>query len=228
MGQTSRVGVFGGTFDPVHVGHLIVAEILQYELDLERIIFLPAGRPPHKPEQSLAPDHDRVEMLRLAIRRSPTFSISMIDLERPGFSYTAKSLELLAQSLPENTEMYFIMGQDSLRDFPNWHRPDLIAKQVKLGVALRPGVEVHVEDIERAVPEAAGRIEIVPVPLIGIASRDIRWRVAHGKPFRYQVLPLVADYIQEHGLYRHGSDPEPSGVDFASDLTHSRDRPYTP
>lgn len=201
MAQRQNIGVFGGTFDPIHVGHLIIAEILLHELELEHVVFLPAGRPPHKPSRILASNHDRIEMLRLAIRRSSEFSISMVDLDRPGYSYTSRSLEILHESFGHETDFVFLMGQDSLRDFPNWHRPDLIAQQARLGVAQRPGVDTSVAEIEQAVPETTGRITIVPVPLIGISSTDVRWRIAKGKPFRYQVAPLVADYIDQHRLY---------------------------
>jgi nicotinate-nucleotide adenylyltransferase len=150
MEQVDRVGVFGGTFDPVHVGHLIVAEILRHRLALSRIIFLPAGRPPHKPAQELASDEDRINMLALSIGGSPHFSISTlalsiggsphfsistIDIDRIGPSYTSESLRMLRDQIGHLHELYFLMGQDSLRDFPSWHRPDLIARQARFGVA---------------------------------------------------------------------------------------------
>jgi nicotinate-nucleotide adenylyltransferase len=204
-----RIGVFGGTFDPIHVGHLIAAEILRYSLRLEQVIFLPAGRPPHKPTQVLAEDIDRVAMLKLALDGRPDFAISKVDLDRPGYSYTARSLEILRAELPDAVELYFLMGQDSLRDFPNWRYPDQIACQARLGVAQRPGFDVSVTNIEAAVPETVGRIELVPIPLIGISSRDLRRRICSGEPFRYQVLPTVADYIECHGLYRAADETQP-------------------
>lgn len=201
MVEQERVGVFGGTFDPVHVGHLIVAEILRHRLALSRIVFLPAGRPPHKPGQELASDEDRINMLALSIGGSPHFSISTIDIDRLGPSYTSDSLRTLREQLGASCELYFLMGQDSLRDFPNWHRPDLIARQARLGVALRPGYDVSVEEIADAVPETRGRVELVSVPLIGISSRELRASIrAHG-PFRFQVVPAVANYIDERRLY---------------------------
>jgi nicotinate-nucleotide adenylyltransferase len=199
------VGVFGGTFDPVHVGHLIIAEILRYALKLDEVVLLPAGRPPHKPDQDVTDDHHRLTMLDLSLDGARHFSVSRIDIERAGFSYTADSLALLRQSYSHDCELYFLMGQDSLRDFPNWYRPDLIARQARLGVALRPGVEVSVEEIARSVPETRGRVELVSVPLIGISSRELRQQIRAGGPFRYQVLPAVADYIVAQRLYR-GSD----------------------
>jgi nicotinate-nucleotide adenylyltransferase len=198
---TPCIGVFGGTFDPVHVGHLIMAEIFRHRLHLDQIVFLPAGRPPHKPTQELVDDHHRIRMLELSMDGSPHFAISTIDIDRAGFNYTADSLRLLQQAYPSGCELYFLMGQDSLRDFPNWHRPDLIAEQARLGVALRPGFEVSVEEINAAVPQTTSRIDLVHVPLIGISSRELRENIRSGGPFRFQVVPKVADYIEEHGLY---------------------------
>lgn len=199
-----RIGVFGGTFDPVHVGHLIMAEIFRYALRLERVVFLPAGRPPHKPTQELVEDEHRLRMLELSLEGAPHFAISTIDIQRAGYSYTADSLALLRQTYPRDCELYFLMGQDSLRDFPTWHRPDLIARQARLGVALRPGVEVSIEEIAEAVPETRGRVELVSVPLIGISSRELREQIRLGGPFRFQVVPAVADYIVAQRLYRAG------------------------
>jgi nicotinate-nucleotide adenylyltransferase len=201
MTEHERVGVFGGTFDPVHVGHLIMAEIFRYRLALSRVIFLPAGRPPHKPDQQLASDDDRINMLSLSIGGSPHFSISTVDIDRVGPSYTFESLRVLREQLGGTSEMYFLMGQDSLRDFPNWVRPDLIAEQARLGVALRPGFDVSVDEIASAVPETRGRVEIVSVPLIGISSRELRASIANNGPYRFQVVPAVANYIAEHHLY---------------------------
>lgn len=202
MSASRHLAVFGGTFDPIHVGHLIVAEIMRHHLNLEQVIFLPAGRPPHKPGQVLSADHDRLAMLQLAIADSPAFTISTIDLDRPGASYTADTLRILQARVGPECTLHFLMGQDSLRDFPTWHRPDLIAERARLVVALRPGVSVEVEAIEQAVPATRGRIRLVPVPLIGISSRDLRATIRAAGPYRYQVLPAVADYIERQHLYR--------------------------
>ena len=198
---SQRLGVLGGSFDPVHVGHMIVAEILRHRLDLDRVIVLPAGRPPHKPSRVLASDEDRVTMLELSFDGAPHFEISTIDLDRPGWSYTSDSLRLIREQQSGDCELVFLMGQDSLRDFPNWHRPDLIVQQAHLGVARRPDVEVSVESVHEAVPETRGRITLVDIPLIGISSRGIRASIRAGGPFRFQVVPAVADYIEANGLY---------------------------
>lgn len=180
-----------------------MAEIFRFHLNLDQIVFLPAGRPPHKPLQEMASDADRIRMLELALDDAPHFDISTIDIDRAGLSYTADSLRLLRERYPSGCELYFLMGQDSLRDFPHWHRPDLIAQQARLGVALRPGFDVSVEAIAMAVPETLGRVDVVRVPLIGISSRELRESIRAGGPFRFQVVPSVADYIESERLYAH-------------------------
>jgi nicotinate-nucleotide adenylyltransferase len=174
---------------------------------LERVVFLPAGRPPHKPDQRLADDVHRLAMIELSITSAPNFSLSRLDIDRGGYSYTADSLRLLRDAYPSGGETYFLMGQDSLRDFPNWYAPSEIAHLARLGVAVRPGVQVTIADIEARVPEIRGRIQLAPVPLIGVSSRDIRRRVREGLSYRFQVLPAVADYIDAHGLYQPPIDP---------------------
>ncbi|HET9016648.1 MAG TPA: nicotinate-nucleotide adenylyltransferase [Thermomicrobiaceae bacterium] len=200
--RASRLGIFGGTFDPIHLGHLIIATELADRLELERVLFLPAARPPHKTDVEISPDVDRATMVELAVAGQPRFGVSYVDLARPGLSYTADSLATLGATHPD-MDLYFLMGQDSLRDLPTWHDPNRIARQAMLGVALRPSVTVDVEAIVRSVPEAAGRIALVGVPLIQIASRVIRERVRAGRPISYQVTPAVERYINRRGLYRN-------------------------
>lgn len=197
-----RIGVFGGSFDPIHIGHLVIAEELRHALRLDLVLFLPAGRPPHKPSHQLAADADRIAMIERSIAGTPGFAVSRIDIDRGGYSYTVESLPRVHAAYPDVDEMYFLMGEDSLRDFPTWRSPGEIAALARLGVAQRPGVEVDIAAIERAVPQTRGRIELVEVPLIGVSSRDIRARAQAGLPIRFQVLPAVADYIAERGLYQ--------------------------
>lgn len=181
---------------------------MRFRLELDRVIFLPAGAPPHKPGRVISSAAHRLAMLRLAVGDDPFFEISTMDIDRPGWSYTADSLKLIKDRLGDHVELYFLMGQDSLRDFPTWYQPGAIAGLARLGVALRPGVDVNVEDIEVRIPETRNRIELVPIPLIGVSATDIRSSVRSGGPFRFQVLPTVADYIQEHQLYREGNSTE--------------------
>jgi nicotinate-nucleotide adenylyltransferase len=201
-GQSGRLGVFGGTFDPIHLGHLIVAEELAYQLKLDQVLFLLASRPPHKTDWEISSDADRLVMLELGLAGNSRFAVSRADIERPGLSFTADSLTVLQQQFPDQC-LYFLMGQDSLRDFPTWHDPNRIARQALLGVAMRPGVEINVEAIVRQVPEARDRIILVNVPLIDISARDIRQRIREGRPIRYQVPREVERYIVERRLHRH-------------------------
>ncbi|MCO5176393.1 MAG: nicotinate-nucleotide adenylyltransferase [Thermomicrobiales bacterium] len=206
--RDTRVGIYGGTFDPIHVGHLISAEIMRFRLGLNRVIFLPAGAPPHKPGRVISSGAHRLAMLQLAVGDDAHFEINTIDLDRPGWSYTADSLKLIKDQLGDDVEMYFLMGQDSLRDFPTWYQPGRIAELARLGVALRPAVDVDVEAIEQRVPEARNRIEMIPIPLIGVSATEIRANVRADGPYRFQVLPTVADYIESHRLYREADSGE--------------------
>lgn len=196
-----RIGVFGGTFDPVHTGHLIIATELRFVLGLECVLFVPAGRPPHKTSQEISDNEHRLTMLQLALDDSPWFDISLVDMQRPGPSFTADTLAILRSELAP-AELVFLMGSDSLRDLPAWHEPQRIVAQAEIGVARRPGIDVDLEHIYTQIPNARGRIQIVDVPLIGISSTDLRERVRTGRPIRYQVPLAVEHYIVEHGLYR--------------------------
>jgi nicotinate-nucleotide adenylyltransferase len=201
MSCPPRVGVFGGTFDPVHVGHLIVANDLRHALRLDRLLYVPAGRPPHKTGQLVTDDADRLAMLRLALADDPAAEISTADLDRVGPSYTADLLAILAAELAP-ARLVFLMGEDSLRDLPNWSRPGEIATLAELAVAARPGVDFDLESVYARVPEARGRIAFAPTALIDVASSDVRRRVAEGRPIRHLVPRAVEEYIRARGLYR--------------------------
>jgi nicotinate-nucleotide adenylyltransferase len=198
-----RLGLFGGTFDPIHLGHLIVAEEMRHALALDRVLFVPAGQPPHKRGQAISPAADRVAMTRLAIAGNPAFELCLIDVERAGPSFTADLLEEVARRRP-GADLYFIMGEDSLADLPTWHAPARILRAARLAVATRPGVTADLAGLERLLPGLSARVALVPAPEIGIAGRDLRRRVAEGRPIRYQVPAAVEDYIRAHGLYAPG------------------------
>jgi nicotinate-nucleotide adenylyltransferase len=199
-----RIGVLGGTFDPVHNGHLHIAEVLRQALRLSRIIWVPAGQPPHKQGQIVSSDEDRLQMLHLALASSPTDEISLVDVERRGPSYTSDTLEALRRDLgPER--VFFLMGEDSLRDFPTWHHPDRILNLAELAVAGRPGVDADLERLSRDLPAVKGRVHLVPAEELAISSSDIRRRVRANESIRDLVPPAVADYIGEHNLYARTS-----------------------
>jgi nicotinate-nucleotide adenylyltransferase len=195
-----RIGVFGGTFDPPHYGHLILAEEVRHALRLARVLFLPAGQPPHKPDGAVSPAAERVAMTRLAIAGNPAFAMELHDVERAGPSYTADTMEALARRWPA-AALWFIMGEDSLADLPTWHEPARIVRAARLAVMTRPGVTVDLDALDRRIPGLRARVDLVPTLEIGIAARDLRRRVAEDRPIRYQTPPAVEAYIRERRLY---------------------------
>jgi nicotinate-nucleotide adenylyltransferase len=199
--QSRRIGVLGGTFDPVHNGHLYIANALRAALGLERIIWVPAGRPPHKTGQIVSKDRDRLEMLELALAGSATDEISMIDIDRSGPSYTADTLEILAERFTP-VRLFFLIGEDSLRDLPTWHDPDRLLRVAELAVAARPGVDADLESVARQIPAVQGRVHVVPTDEIAISSSEIRRRVRENQSIRGLVPAPVVAYIRDHELYK--------------------------
>jgi nicotinate-nucleotide adenylyltransferase len=199
-GQTRRIGVLGGTFDPVHNGHLSIANALRAALDLERVVWVPAGRPPHKTGQIVSSDRDRLAMLELALAGSAVDQIDTIDIERSGPSYTADTLEILTQRFAP-ARLFFLMGEDSLRDLPTWHDPERLLRAAELAVAARPGVDADLESVARQVPTVRGRVHLVPTEEIAISSSGIRRRVRENQSIHGLTPAAVEAYIQDHGLY---------------------------
>jgi len=195
-----RLGVLGGTFDPPHYGHLALAENARVQLGLERVLFVLAGQPPHKPDRPITPVHHRVVMVEAAIADSPAFAISRVDLDRPGPHYTVEMLALLQQEHP-GTELFFLMGTDSLAQFTTWYDPAGIVRQARLAVMPRPGYEPDLGTLEQTAPGVRERLTWLDVPYLGIAASDLRRRAGQGLPIRYLVPPPVEAYIYEHHLY---------------------------
>lgn len=195
----SRIGILGGTFDPVHHGHLIMASYAAHDLALDRVLIMPAQTPPHKLGKTISPAEDRVAMVRLAIVPDSRLELSTLDLQSSEPSYTATLLNR-AQAQHPGDELVFIIGADSLRDFPTWYRPDLIVQQAGLAIARRPGIEID-ESMLDAVPGLRERSTVFTSPLIDISSTDIRDRVQAGKPITWLVPPSVEQYIIRHSLY---------------------------
>ena len=193
-----RVGVLGGTFDPVHTGHLILAEQARDQLQLDLVLFIPAGDPWRKAHREITHASHRLAMLQLAIEGNPHFGISDVELKREGPSYTADTLTALAAERLDD-EFYFIVGADALNDFPYWRDPDRIIRHATLAVAPREEDGVDVAALN--VPGLDRRIVSFRMPRIDISSTDIRERAATSS-VRYLVPPTVADYIEAHGLYR--------------------------
>jgi nicotinate-nucleotide adenylyltransferase len=192
--DAARLGVFGGTFDPVHVGHLIMAQEALLRLRLDRLLFVPAARPAHKRSGALASVEHRVAMLRLAVRGEARFGVSTLEADRDGVSFTVDTLEALARSGARS--LFFVMGQDSLDDFPTWREPERIARLARLVVVPRG-------DGARPTVAAAlrGRVSFLTPPRIGISSSEIRRRLKRGLPVRYWIPDLALDYARRNGLY---------------------------
>ena len=199
-GQPTRIGVLGGTFDPVHNGHLYVANALREALGLERILWVPAGRPPHKAGQIVSSDRDRLAMLDLALSGSAADQINTIDIERSGPSYTADTLEILAECLAP-ARLFFLIGEDSLRDLPTWHDPERLLRAAELAVAARPGVDADLASIARQIPSVQSRVHVVPTEEIAISSSEIRRRVGEHQSIHGLVPAPVEAYIRDRGLY---------------------------
>jgi len=202
---SEHVGLLGGTFDPVHYGHLILAEEARHALSLDQVLFVPAGEPPHKlGEPHTAPDH-RFRMLELAIEDNPAFGISRVDLDRPGPHYSVDMVRLVQEEQGPNVELFFLMGLDSLMNILTWHEPAKLLEQCRLVVADRPGFSVDLSDLTAHLPDFEEKLNFISMPLIEIAGVDLRRRVRDGRPIRYQVPEAVRYYIEERRLYRDSS-----------------------
>jgi nicotinate-nucleotide adenylyltransferase len=200
-----RIGIFGGAFDPVHSGHLILAEQAREQARLDQVWFVPAARHPFKAETTVAPFDRRAEMLRLAIAGHDAFRVDEIEKNRPGLSYTADTLDELKWQHPDD-ELFFLIGSDTLPDLPKWHEPQRIARVATLVVRERPGFPVMSAEQLRAAIGAPVRMEVLAVPLNDLSSHDIRQRVAQGRTIRYMVPRAVEVYIREKGLYRPSAE----------------------
>jgi nicotinate-nucleotide adenylyltransferase len=197
-----RLGILGGTFDPIHHAHLVAAQEAHQQLELDRVLFVPAGDPPHKPSRPLSAAHHRFRMLEVAITGQPHFSISRVDLDRPGPCFTVDTLTLLRSEMGPGPTFFFIEGADSLADVLTWYQPQRLIGLCELAVVERPGVEIDLPQLERQLPEITSRIHWVQMPLLEISSSDLRARVRAGRPISYLVPPAVEAYIREHELYR--------------------------
>lgn len=195
------LGILGGTFDPPHYGHLALAENARVQLRLDRVLFVLAGQPPHKPEQPITPARHRAALVEAAIADNPAFAISCVDLDRPGPHYTVEMLALLRRKHPQ-ADLFFLIGGDSLTQFLAWRDPAGIARQARLAVMQRPGYEPDLGALEQAVPGISERLAWLDAPRLDIASSDLRRRVCAELPLRYLVPPPVESYIREHHLYR--------------------------
>ena len=203
-----RLGILGGTFDPVHYAHLLLAESCREQLRLDQVWFLPAAVPPHKRQRELTPSTQRIEMLELAIGGHASFRVCTYEVEQGGINYTVDTLAHLQAQDPKR-ELFFLMGADSLRDLPTWKEPVRLCQIAILAVVCRSGTGVG-EDLDFGGLEgllAPERLELirqnrVQMPRIDLSSSEIRQRVGAGQSIRYRTPRAVEKYIETHGLYR--------------------------
>lgn len=202
--RNGRLGIMGGSFDPPHYAHLLMAETVREALSLDLVLFVPARSQPLKKSRAVTPAADRLEMVRLAVEGNPCFALSTVDVDRTGPSYTVDTLRILREEWGARyPSMWFITGTDSLATLPQWHDPQGILRQARLAVVRRPGAEVDMPLLNAAVPGLDRAVDWVDAPLIQISSTELRHRAAEGKSLRYRLPEPVREYIEAHGLYRH-------------------------
>lgn len=209
-----RIGIFGGTFDPPHIGHLILASEALDQLKLDKILWALTADPPHKQNQMISPVTDRLALVRSALKGSPAFELSRVEIDRPGPHYALDTVKILQMEYP-HAELIYLIGADSLRDLPIWHKPDeLIAQVAGFGVMRRPEAELDLSRLNAHFPGLAKKLAFIETPLIEISSSQIRERAAAGKPYRYFLPFEVFQYIERKQLYRGTSPAEQtSGAD---------------
>ncbi len=198
------IGVMGGTFDPIHLAHLVTAEAAVEQFGLAKVIFVPAREPPHKRGLVITPAEHRYNMVELAVRSNDRFEVSRAELDRDGPSYTVDTLEELRASYPSGTRLYFITGADAILDIDTWRHPERLFELCTFIAAERPGlsreaVREGLRELERRYGVSILRVN---VPAMGISSTDIRQRARSGRSIRYLVPEAVEEYIRRHGLYR--------------------------
>ncbi len=197
-----RVGLFGGTFDPIHIGHLILAEEARFRLSLDRVYLAPVGDPPHKQDRYVTPIMHRLTMTELAVADTDALWVSRIDADRPGPHYTNDTVRLLRQQVDADADLYFLMGMDSLRDLPIWREPQWLIQSCTLVVLTRHDIEIDWAHLEGALPGLRQRVILLDMPELEIASHMLRERIRNGAPICHQVPRAVEAYITKHGLYR--------------------------
>jgi nicotinate-nucleotide adenylyltransferase len=197
-----KVGVFGGTFDPIHLGHLGAAEATRRVLCLDRVIFVPAGVPWLKADLPVTAARHRLEMVRLALAGHSHLELSSVEIDRPGPSYTVDTVRMLQRELGEETEVSLLIGSDALLDLPRWKEPDRLIEICRLVAFSRPDVALcPLDRLERAVPGISGRIDFVEIPQVDASATEIRRLVTLRASIGHLVPRAVESYIVQHGLY---------------------------
>ncbi|HOB22272.1 MAG: nicotinate-nucleotide adenylyltransferase [Firmicutes bacterium] len=201
--KIKRYGIMGGTFDPIHFGHLVAAEEARAVLGLEYVFFVPSGRPPHKKERPITKAEHRYLMTVLATATNPSFKVSRVDITRPGYSYTVDTISAFREMLGPDCELYFITGADAILQILSWKDVDRLFASCYLIAATRPGYDLSQlrASFGASWQRYSDKIKTLEVPALAISSSEIRRRVAAGEPIRYLLPESVVQYIYKHGLY---------------------------
>jgi len=198
-----RLGIFGGTFDPPHIGHLILAAEARDQLNLDCTIWVLTPNPPHKRGEKVTKLEHRLRMVELAIEDDHAFSLSHVDINRPGPHYTIDTIRILKGEYPDR-ELFYLMGGDSLQNLPKWYHSDEILNAVDgIGVMRRPGDDIDLSGLIKALPQLSEKLNFVTAPLLEISAQQIKVRVGESRAYRYYVLPKVFRYIRENKLYQN-------------------------
>lgn len=197
-----RLGIMGGTFDPVHYGHMVAAETARVEFGLDRVLFIPTGSPLHKENRSISDANLRYEMVEMSIQSNNNFMVSRMEIDREGTTYTVDTLRILHDIFPQQ-ELHFITGTDALKEMLTWHEHEEIIRLAKIIGVSRPGYDSKnlIEKISRKYPFTKNRITQIEIPALAISSTDIRMRVASNKPIRYLLPDEVRLFIKNKGIY---------------------------
>ena len=199
MAGELRIGILGGIFDPIHYGHLTIAEEARYHFALREVLFVPCGSPPHKQEQAVTEAKHRLAMTRLALADNSAFQLSPVEIDRPGLSYAIDTIELLQQEYGA-AKLYFIVGADAILELEAWKEPQRLVGACQVVAATRPGYDLSLLQ-EILGKEIASRVILLEAPGVAISSREIRQRVRQGAPIKYLVPGPVAQYIVDYKLY---------------------------
>ena len=195
-----NIGVLGGTFDPIHIGHLVIAEEARIKLGFREVLFVPAGQPWLKLDRNITPAVHRVEMVRCAIADNPHFKLCTLEVERAGPSYTVDTLTMLRKQLGSEASLFFILGRDTLAELPLWKEPKKVVQLCRLVVPPRLGSK-DLKHLETSIPRLLDKVIQLDMPVIGISSAEIRQRIAQGLSIRYLVPAEVEKYIAEQKIY---------------------------
>ena len=222
--QCRSIAVMGGTFDPIHLGHLSAAEAVRRKYEPQRVLFIPSGKPPHKNGAAISDGEHRYKMALLATAEHPHFDVSRVELDKPELSYTVETLRTLRELLPEGADIFLIIGADAAEEILTWKKPDEIAAQCKLVAVTRPGVDAasienHIAKLKRRFRK---NFEILNVPRMEISATEIRRRVSSGEPARFMLPEKVFEYIKQNGLYGFGFDFEKAKMELESRLSEKR------